>query len=122
MDFNADLNKKLGKGRKIMSKNSILLGLVTVLLCLALGAVSFAQETTGSIVGTVRDSNGAGVPNATVKITNPSQNNILVRTVVTNDDGEFSAPNLPTTTFSVTVEAPNFKKSVSTDVKVDVGQ
>lgn len=80
-----------------------------------------AQEITGSIVGTVRDSNGAAVPNATVTITDPGKNNIVVRTVITNGDGEFSAPNLPSSTYAVTVEAPNFKKAVSTGVKLDVG-
>ena len=105
-----------------MSKKSMLLVMAALAMCLSFSVVSFAQEVTGSIVGTVRDANGAGVPNATVTITDPSKNNIAVRTIVTNDDGQFSAPNLPTSTFSVTVEAANFKKSVNTNVKVDVGQ
>ncbi|HEX8250909.1 MAG TPA: carboxypeptidase regulatory-like domain-containing protein, partial [Pyrinomonadaceae bacterium] len=57
-----------------------------------------------------------------VTITDPSKNNIVVRTINTNDDGEFSAPNLVVSVYSVTVEAANFKKSVTTDVKLDVGQ
>ncbi len=58
----------------------------------------------------------------TVTVIDPSKNNLVVRTVVTTDDGTLSVPNVATSTYSVTVEAPNFKKSVSTDVKVDVGQ
>ena len=105
-----------------MSKKAIVSGLFVLAVSICLSGVVMAQEITGSIVGTVRDSNGAAVPNATVKITDPSKGNLLVRTVVTNSDGEYSAPNLPTNTFSVTVEAPNFKKHVSNGVKIDVGQ
>jgi len=105
-----------------MRKSSLIFGLWVLSVCIGLSGFAVGQETTGSIVGTVRDSNGAGVPNATVTITNPSRNNIVIRTATTNDDGEYSAPNLPTDTLAVTVEAPNFKKSVSNGVKVDVGQ
>lgn len=111
-----DLNLK--KGRKTMRKTTLIIAAIAALL--ALSTFSFAQEITGNIVGTVKDSNGAGVPNATVTITD-STKNLVARTVQTNEDGEFSAPNLPVSVYTVTVEAPNFKKSIQTDVKVDVG-
>jgi hypothetical protein len=94
----------------------------TVVCCLCIGAFALAQETTASINGTVKDSNGAAVPGATVTISDPSKDNITVRTVKTSDDGSFSVPNLLISTYTITVEAANFKKSVQTDVKVDVGQ
>ncbi len=81
-----------------------------------------AQEITGTIIGTVRDGSGAVVPNASVTISDPSKNNIVVRNVTANDNGEFSAPNLQSGIYQVTVEAPNFKKSVQTQIKLDVGQ
>ncbi|HMS11254.1 MAG TPA: carboxypeptidase-like regulatory domain-containing protein, partial [Pyrinomonadaceae bacterium] len=81
----------------------------------AAATVAMAQEVTGSIVGSVRDAAGAAVAGATVTITDPSKNNIVVRTVTTNNSGEFSAPNLTISTYAVTVEAPNFKKLVKTD-------
>jgi hypothetical protein len=56
-----------------------------------------------------------------VTITDPAKDDLVVRTLTTNEGGEFSAPNLAVSTYIVTVEAPNFKKSVNTDVKVDVG-
>jgi hypothetical protein len=92
------------------------------MLCLTLGYTAFAQEVTGTLVGTVRDANGAAVPNATVTITDPSKDNIVVRTLTTNEGGEFSAPNLNISTYQITVEAANFKKTVQTDIKLDVGQ
>lgn len=85
-------------------------------------AVASAQEITGSLVGTVKDSAGAAVAGATVTATIPSQANKVIRTVTTTDDGTFSIPNVPTNIYSVTVEATNFKKFVQTEIKVDVGQ
>lgn len=105
----------------MMSKKrwtSVVFGLA---ITLCLGSFTFGQELTGSIVGTVKDAAGAGIPNATVTITDPAKENLVVRTVQTNDDGAFSAPNLPVSVYTVTVEAQNFKKSVNTDVKLDVG-
>ncbi len=96
--------------------------LLALLLAVSLGAVgTLAQDITGNIVGTVKDANGASVAGATVKITDSGRSQ-LVRTLVTSSDGEFSAPNLPVSIYSVSVEAPNFKRYNQTDVKVDVGQ
>ena len=105
------------KSKKTLCSILLVLAVVSCLSSFTLG-----QEITGSIVGTVKDSSGAVVPGATVTITDPSKDNLLVRTVTTNEDGLFSVPNIPVTVYTVTVEAPNFKKSVNTDVKVDVGQ
>lgn len=100
--------------------------LCSILTALALtiyltGLVS-AQEISGSIVGTVKDSAGAAVAGATVTVVDQTKNNLVVRTVTTNDNGEFSVPNIPISTYSVTVEAPNFKKTTQTDIPVQVGQ
>jgi Carboxypeptidase regulatory-like domain len=104
-----------------MSKKSLSSILFAIAITICFSGIVAGQEITGNIVGTVRDSNGASVGGATVTITNSNQN-VVVRTVTTNEDGEFSAPNLSPSVYSVTVEASNFKKSVQTNVKVDVGQ
>lgn len=80
-------------------------------------AVSFAQ-TTGSITGAVVDANGAVVPNATVVIKGAGGQEF---TVVTNDNGIYRVPSVASGVYSVTTTAPNFKRSVVEDVKVDVG-
>jgi hypothetical protein len=90
-------------------------------LFLSLTAVAIAQEITGSINGTVRDSVGAAVKGATVTITD-SAKKVVVRTVSTDDDGAFSAPLLPVAFYDITVEAPNFKKHVDSQVKVNVNE
>lgn len=104
-----------------MSKKTWSSMLFALALGLCLSGIAIGQEITGSIVGTVRDSNGAGVPGATVTITDSTKNDMVVRTLTTNDNGVFSAPDLATSTYNVNVQAANFKKTIQTGVKVDVG-
>ena len=80
-----------------------------------------AQVTTvGSITGSVKDPNGAVVPNASVTVKNSATG--LVRTTTTSEEGIFTVPQLPTGVYHVTIETKSgFKKSEVTGVKVDVG-
>ena len=94
---------------------------LALVLCLSLSGLALGQEINGSLNGTVRDGTGAAVRGATVTITDAKQK-VVARTTTTNDEGQFSAPNLPSAYYNVAVEAPNFKKHVETGVKVDVGQ
>jgi hypothetical protein len=94
---------------------------MALVLVLSLSAAAFAQETNSTISGTVKDSAGAAVNGATVTIIDVGTN-LIVRTTTTNDDGQFSASNLPATFYDVNVEAPNFKKAVVSKFKLDVGQ
>src|SRR5688572_13350455 len=96
--------------------------LFTVSISLCLAASAIGQEISGSIVGTVRDSAGAVVPGATVTVTDPSKNDLVVRTLTATEEGEFSVPNLPIGSYTVTVEASNFKKSINTGIQVNVGE
>jgi hypothetical protein len=75
-------------------------------------SVLFAQVTSGTIFGTVKDPSGAVVTGATVTIANPT--NGLRRTVTSSDTGDFVAPNLLPGTYTITVEAQGFKKLEST--------
>jgi hypothetical protein len=94
---------------------------VALALCFGLTGIAVAQEITGSIVGSVKDPNGAAVKGATVTLTDVGTK-LTVRTATTNDDGQFSIPDLPVSTYDVTVEATNFKKHIESKVKLDVGQ
>ncbi|HEY6231219.1 MAG TPA: TonB-dependent receptor [Pyrinomonadaceae bacterium] len=91
--------------------------------CLILGLANFvqAQEINGTISGTVKDSSGAFVTGATVTITN-ADTKVDVRTVQTDENGRYEAPLLQTGNYLVTTEAPNFKKSVQTNIKLDANQ
>ena len=94
--------------------------LATIVLCLGFSGVATAQEITGSIVGTVKDANGAAVKGATVNISDPQKKEVI-RTTTTDDDGSYAARDLHVGSYDVSVEASGFKKHVSSKVQVDVG-
>jgi len=62
---------------------------LVLLLSLVLGSSAFAQKTTGTMRGLVTDNTGAAVVGATVAIANTATGE--VRTVVSNEQGEFVA-------------------------------
>ena len=70
-----------------------------------------AQLTSADILGTVTDAAGAVVPNAKVTVVNLATS--VSRTLQTNGSGEYVFNLLPSGQYSVTVEAPSFKKSVT---------
>src|SRR6476646_7944989 len=75
--------------------------------------------STGSIAGTVTDPNKAVVAGATVVITNNATKEEF--TVVTNDEGYFRVPSVNAGVYTATVNGQGFKKTVVTDIKVNVG-
>jgi hypothetical protein len=79
-----------------------------------------AQAVTGTILGTVTDSTGAIMPGATVTLTNAGTG--LVRTLVTDAAGEYTAPSLPTGKYSISAELSGFKHVTVPDVNLGVDQ
>ena len=73
-----------------------------------------AQKTSGTIRGIVTDPSGAVVANVPVSIKDNATG--LERTVITNSQGEYIAPEVAVGTYTVTVKAPNFKEAVSSNV------
>jgi len=69
-----------------------------------------AQSDTATLVGTVRDSSGAVLPAALVKIQNLGTQ--LSRETTTDEAGNFRVPALLAGEYSVSVEKPSFKKFV----------
>jgi len=78
-----------------------------------------AQETRGSIRGTVSDPNKAAVPNALVTITDPSRG--TKQTLTTNAEGLYQANYLIPGSYQIIVEASGFKKSVRDNVTLQIG-
>ncbi|MEJ7709967.1 MAG: carboxypeptidase regulatory-like domain-containing protein [Pyrinomonadaceae bacterium] len=78
-------------------------------------AAAFAQ-TSGSATlrGTVKDAAGAIVPASTVTIT--SNRTSAERKLTTGDEGSFTFPSLDPGTYTLRVEAANFKTYVQTDL------
>src|SRR5215510_928327 len=90
------------------------------LLLLALNISIFAQVSSGTITGSVRDSNNAAITGAKVKITQTSTS--VTRETVTDERGEFSAPNLRSGEYSVTVTATGFQGRNFTGIVIAVDQ
>ena len=80
------------------------------------GASTRAQQTLGSINGTVKDASGAVVQGAKVTIRNTGTNLELAST--SNNDGSFSFVDLPLGTYAVTFAAGGFKTQVYSQILV----
>jgi hypothetical protein len=91
---------------------------LVVLALLVFGAafLTCAQEAT--IVGTVTDPSGAIVPNVTITITNVKTG--AIRTLTTNDVGQYVAPGLPIGTYDLKAEASGFKLEESKGIVLNV--
>ncbi len=91
-----------------------------------------AQAVSGTILGRVTDTSAAVIPGAKVTVTQTDTG--FTRTLITDSKGEYTAPSIPTGTYSVTAELTGFKtvtlanirvgvdQRVRTDLKLDVGQ
>jgi hypothetical protein len=82
------------------------------------GAVH-AQETTGSISGTVTDPSGASIKGATVTLTNTDRGQD-VRTLTTNGAGFYTGTSLPLGVYTVKITAPGFAAVNLTDLTLHV--
>ncbi|HJT28940.1 MAG TPA: carboxypeptidase regulatory-like domain-containing protein [Pyrinomonadaceae bacterium] len=93
---------------------------------------ALAQTVVGRISGTVQDANGAGVPNASVKVINSSNNS--ERTVTSDENGFYTITNLPVAVYTIEAEAKGYKKALvsgqsvtadarlTVDMKLEVGE
>jgi len=79
----------------------------------------FAQETTGSIVGTVKDSSGAVIPGATVTATTPSL--VGIKSIQSDSKGYYHFSNLPPGPYTITVEAKGFSSRKQEGLVLEVG-
>src|SRR6266511_1355920 len=88
-----------------------------ILLTIA-AAVATAQTGTSRITGTVLDSRGSIVPDATVAVVNEATG--VSQTQATNDAGVYAFPSLPAGDYTVTVEKSGFKKFQKTNNALQV--
>src|SRR2546421_342646 len=95
---------------------------ISLLVILAIAPIvsSQTQITTGTIQGTVTDTNGAIVPGANVEIKNLETN--LSRSLTTDEGGRFVALALPSGKYSVTVSKQGFATAVAEKLDLTVGQ
>src|SRR5271156_3753217 len=105
--------------RALMTRASTHL-LVGLALILGLSTAAFAQQTTGSIIGTVKDQQGAVVNTATVKATNLDTG--FTRSAPANGYGEYRIDYLPVGRYNIEAKAPSFERFVQENLALDVDQ
>src|SRR6185369_3468142 len=89
---------------------------LTVLCCVSITAN--AQSDRGSIVGTIKDPNGAVVSKAKVTVT--SLDSGEVREVETSDEGNYTFAELKAAPYKISVQATGFKTATIDLVRVAV--
>jgi hypothetical protein len=94
--------------------------LAAVLLFLSMPCLLGQTSGTGALSGTVKDSTGAVVPDATVTLTSVSTGQ--VRTVTTGQYGLYNFQLLPPGQYTLTVEKGGFKKLVQQSITIIVTQ
>src|SRR6266852_4679567 len=83
-----------------------------------LAGLSYGQAVNGTLLGTITDSSGAGVPNAQVTVT--ETNTGISRSTKTSEAGNYLFADVPPGTYQVSVELTGFKKAVRSTVDVIV--
>src|SRR5260221_4927797 len=101
-----------------MLKPANLIGSLLVLLVICASA-ALGQTGTSGISGTVRDVNGAVVPNATVTAKNEATN--VSQNQNTTDAGLFAFTSLPVGNYTISVEKSGFKTFKATGNALEVG-
>jgi hypothetical protein len=94
---------------------------VNVLICLTFlifpSTGLYAQSNLGGITGTILDSTGAVIPNASVTIINLGTNRKV--DLVTSEQGTYSLPNLEPVSYRIEASAKGFSTKIVESVKVN---
>ncbi len=108
--------------RAVSQVRAVVLG-TTLLLA---GSQVWGQQVSGSVGGTVHDKQGGVIPNAKVRLVDVAQGDI--REATSNSNGVFFFNPLKPSLYSITIEAPGFKRyerkevNVSANDRIDLGQ
>jgi len=103
------MKQRFHRCRALASWSSLYFSAVILFIAAVFVAIpcqTFAQQTSGGIVGTVTDPSGAVVPRATVTATNTDQGTTW--TTQTNKVGNYNFPRLPAGDYKVKVQAKGF--------------
>ncbi|MBA2302475.1 MAG: TonB-dependent receptor [Acidobacteria bacterium] len=95
-------------------------GFLVLMAALTIVPPTFAQETSGSIAGTVVDASKAVLPGVTVTVVSP----VLMgtKTTVTNERGEYFVRLLPPGIYEVRTQLTGFASMSRSGIEVRVGQ
>lgn len=102
-----------------MFRTKTILGGSAVAFALVSGSALFAQVTSGSLSGQVKDAKGAPIAGATITLDSPAL--FSPRLIKTNDRGEFRAPLLPPGSYKITAVKDGFISASAKDIRLGVG-
>src|SRR2546425_1477353 len=92
---------------------------IVVLIALST-CLSFAQTSTATILGVVKDASGALVPGVSITVKHTESG--LTRTAISSERGGYNLPLLPVGAYEITTTMPGFKQAVRTGINLVVGQ
>src|SRR3989475_5393549 len=92
---------------------------IVALIALGTG-LSFAQTSTATILGTVKDVSGALIPGVSITVKHTESG--LTRTVVSSEQGGYDVRLLPVGAYEITTMMPGFKSGVRSEINLVVGQ
>jgi hypothetical protein len=87
---------------------------------LSFPVLSWAQSYTGSIQGTITDTSRAALPGAKVTATDVDRN--VEYHTLADSAGRYVFPTLPAASYTLTVEAPGFKRASQAPFRLEVSQ
>jgi len=93
---------------------------LAAVIAMLVATSALAQTPTGTILGSVKDAQGAVVPGATVTATNLGTQ--YSRNTVTDGAGEYALRLLPVGNYKVEVSIPGFKTFTQTGIQLEVGR
>ena len=93
--------------------------LVASLLLVSSHALGFAQETGGTLEGSVTDGSGAGLPETSLVVTNLDTR--AVRKLATDNRGRYAAPGLPVGRYEIEASKPGFASATRGPLDLAVG-
>ena len=89
-------------------------------MCLICSTLVLAQGTGGRIIGRVADPSGAVLANVKVTLTNEATG--VSHEAQTNASGDYSFPEVPVGTYTLTFDLQGFKTSVGKGITVELNQ
>ncbi len=80
---------------------------------------SFGADTTGKILGTVKDQTGNVIPHAATTLTNKATG--VKQTTQTDDQGAFAFPVVPVGAYELVISVESFRSYKKPDIAIDLG-
>src|SRR5438132_7600168 len=93
---------------------------LAIIITIASAGAGYTQGASGSVSGTVKDETGGLLPGASVQVTNADTS--LTRTLVTDANGRYTAPDLPPGPYEVKATLPGFSTVVRSGIRLTVGR